>query len=463
MNSGRNPPASIEGTYIGNYQVLRRIGSGAFGDVYFGRHHGIDKAVAIKVLDAELSSNEEIVSRFNAEARAVNLINHPNIVQVFDFGLLPDGRHYIVMELLNGRELSELIEVGAPFSIRETLKILKPICQALEAAHKRGIIHRDLKPDNIMVMEDEEGGQIVKILDFGIAKLADSLSPDSHRTSVGVILGTPLYMSPEQASGSLDEIGPHSDVYALAVITYRMLSDRFPIDGDSPRAVLYKQVTEEPRSLSTVTRGLSPAICDVVHKALEKSPKKRTASAMQFYRELEEVASPLDPDLVAQLIRTSEIRETMPGQETGPGLATYSPPKGGMGLTFWLVLLLLFAAAGGTLWLIWDRAVELLSPPPEPEPVVLVPPAPVESPMSDAKPVQSKPFRLHLDSRDGVAEVDVYVEGVLILSARKTPVDLPIARGGKVRLVARRPGFTPQEDQWTMDSDLDITLVWKKK
>ncbi len=465
-----NPPA-LEGTFIGNYQVVRLVGAGAFGDVYFGKNPAIDKAVAIKVLAPEMANNAEAVARFNTEARAVDRIQHPNIVQVFDYGRLPDGRYYIVMEFLNGRSLTELIDEKAPFSLREALAILHQIASGLEAAHRNNVVHRDLKPDNVIVLEGENGEPRVKILDFGIAKMLDGALGDAARTSAGVIMGTPLYMAPEQAAGSSAEIGPATDVYALGVIAYRMISGQFPIDGENPREVLYKQVTEPPRPLAKVARGLSPKICEVVHRALEKSPRKRYQSPAVFIRDLEEAVRLLDPDLVATLVRTAE---GMPPAESAadvlpePRPAPYQPPQSS-GIGFWVVLVLLVAAASGALFLIWQRARELLSARPAQEapaaPAPISVPAPPEPPMPEVEPPmpQAREYQVTIRSRDGEANVDVFVDGQRRLEGVATPQSLKVPHGARVRVVARRSGFAEQTDEWTADANLEIELSWRRK
>lgn len=461
---------SIEGTFIGNYQVMRLVGSGAFGDVYFGKNPAIDKTVAIKVLAPEMARNAEVVARFNAEARAVDRIQHPNIVQVYDYGQLADGRYYIVMEFLNGQSLTELIEEKAPFPLREALEILRQIASGLEAAHRSNVVHRDLKPDNIVVLQDDDGQVRVKILDFGIAKMLDGNIDDAAKTSAGVILGTPLYMAPEQASGSSAEIGPATDIYALGVIAYRMISGQFPIDGDNPREVLYKQVTELPRSLAKVTRGLSPRICEVVHKALEKSPKKRYSSALQFIQDLEEAIRLLDPNLVAELVKTSEklqtpeasLQDVLPQPHSKP----YQPPRSS-NIGFWLVLIVLITSAVVALFFIWQRAKELLAPQPliatEPESMQKIdPPPPVENGSMTVKPTP-KIHQVVIQSKDGLAQMDVFVDGERRVVASQTPVELTVPHGANVRVVARRAGFQEQSETWTVDADMEIVLTWRRK
>lgn len=461
---------SLEGTFIGNYQVLRLVGSGAFGDVYFGKNPSIDKAVAIKVLAPEMARNAEAVARFNAEARAVDRIQHPNIVQVFDYGRLPDGRYYIIMEFLNGKSLAELIEEKSPFSLREALGILRQIASGLEAAHHNNVVHRDLKPDNIIVLEGKDGETRVKILDFGIAKMLDGAIDDAAKTSAGVIMGTPLYMAPEQASGSSAEIGPATDVYAMGVIAYRMISGQFPIEGENPREVLYKQVTEPPRPLSKVTRGLSPRICEVVHGALEKNPKKRYQSPLKFIRDMEDAVRLLDPDLVAELVKTAEWLEApqasleeMPKPQTAP----YQPPRSS-GIGFWLVILLLVAAAAGALFLVWQRARELLAASTETASAPANAPetAPMQAAMQEPAPApkpHAKNRQVTIRSADGGAAVDVYVNGERQLTNAPTPTEITVPDGARVRVVARRSGFQEQSETWTADADTEIVLTWRRK
>jgi len=206
------------GDRVGEYVIERRIGAGGMGVVYGARHPVIGKRAAIKILAARLTADEEALSRFVLEAQAVNRIGHANIVDIFSFGTLDDGRSYLAMEWLAGETLGQRLERGR-LGVREAAAILSPLCRALEAAHAAGVIHRDLKPDNVFLVTDDEGGR-VKLLDFGIAKLSTATVPGS-RTATGVAMGTPLYMAPEQARG--DAVDGRTDVYALGLLAYTMV------------------------------------------------------------------------------------------------------------------------------------------------------------------------------------------------------------------------------------------------
>src|SRR5262252_1294511 len=199
---------------VGEYRVLRKIGEGGMGAVYAAVHPVIGKRVAIKVLAPHIASNPELVRRFVDEARAVNKIGHPNIVDIFSFGWLPDRRHYFAMEFLDGQSLAERIKRGS-FQPDEARRLLRHICQALEAAHRQGIVHRDLKPDNIWVVEPQHSDSYAKLLDFGIAKLVGD-NDTGTRTQTGVLMGTPAYMSPEQCKGA--GVDHRTDIYALGMI-----------------------------------------------------------------------------------------------------------------------------------------------------------------------------------------------------------------------------------------------------
>ena len=234
------------GTTIGNYEIKSLLGACAMGQVFLGEHPHIGRKVAVKVLMASFSSNPEMADRFMSEAKAVNRFNHPNIIQVFDFGKLPDGRLYLIMEFLEGQELSAYMEERGTLSLDETAALMGQIASALDAAHSAGIVHRDLKPDNIFIVHTPTG-PTVKVLDFGVAKLLDPENMGAkHKTATGLIMGTPSYMSPEQARGIGHQIGPSTDIYALGVIVYQMLSGHLPIDAESVTQVLLKHITDPP-------------------------------------------------------------------------------------------------------------------------------------------------------------------------------------------------------------------------
>src|ERR1041385_6379202 len=230
--TGPSQEQLIIGQTIGNYLVTQKLGEGGMGSVYLAEHPTIGKKVALKVLHPEFSSNQEVAARFFNEAKAVNDIGHPNIVDILDFGIIETQSrrdrlvHFIVVYLV-GPTLSALIRNESPLPPERALSIALQVADALAASHKCGIVHRDLKPDNIILSQRGRERDFVKLLDFGIAKLTGGSAVGSHRTRTGIVMGTPAYMSPEQCEGR-DSVDKRTDVYALGIVIYEMLVGRVP-------------------------------------------------------------------------------------------------------------------------------------------------------------------------------------------------------------------------------------------
>ncbi len=282
MNANGTDP--LLGTTVGQYRVARVLGEGAFGRVYEVIHLGLGSRAAMKVLHAQFSANPAVVQRFRREAEVVASLNHPNVVSILEFGRLPDGRYYNIMEFVDGMSLAQYMKTTQNMPPAEIMAIVRGISDALAAMHERGIVHRDLKPDNIML---STGGLElhVKILDFGIARLHDYQGPEL--TQSGQILGTPAYMAPEQAKGEIERIGPWTDIYALGVMLYQMLSGRLPIEGRTTSEILVKILTEAPVPLNTHIPGISVHLDGVIQKALSKDTASRYHNVRDFYRDFE--------------------------------------------------------------------------------------------------------------------------------------------------------------------------------
>ena len=276
------------GQSIGNYRILSKIGTGGMGAVYLAEHPLIGKKVALKVIHRELAGNREVVQRFFQEARAVNTIGNEHIVEIHDFGVTPEGDHFYIMEYLDGRTLASLLTQETAIDIMRTLHIGAQIAKALAAAHACGVIHRDLKPDNIMVMARLGDPDFVKVLDFGLAKmLADGAS--SVKTAYGVLLGTPQYMSPEACESKRD-IDHRTDIYALGVLLFQMMTGVLPFDGDTMGEVLVKQVTALPPAPRGLNPGIPPSVEQVLLRCLAKVPDARFPTMMAVREAL------LDPE-----------------------------------------------------------------------------------------------------------------------------------------------------------------------
>jgi serine/threonine-protein kinase len=254
------------------------------GDIYRARRLHIGDTVAVKVLRPEVIENAQSRQRFYREARAAAMLHHPNAVVIHDFGEDNDGTVYIVMELLAGKSLRQILIESGRIPAERANNIIRQACAALEEAHRNGIVHRDIKPDNIMLMDAHSDSDYVKLLDFGIAKLRDvmldTLSLEKNLTNVGTVIGTPHYMSPEQCQG--ESADARSDIYSLGVVTYEMLTGVTPFIAKTPTGVAIKHVTEKPKAPSTLRPEISPALENVILKALEKEPPKRHQSAIEF-------------------------------------------------------------------------------------------------------------------------------------------------------------------------------------
>src|SRR5437762_7422512 len=283
------------------YHLEARLGIGGMGTVYRARHVLIDRPVAVKVLNQRFVEDEAARTRFRREARAAGRLQHTNAVTVTDFGQTADGLVYIVMELLEGRSLREVITTDAPLDAARTVSLMLQISSAVAAAHEAGIIHRDLKPGNIFIVQRRHLPPAVKVLDFGIAKLATDGADEAEAhalTQTGVMIGTPRYMSPEQCDGA--RLTPAADVYSLGIILYELLTGTTPFNGPTPLSVALQHSSKEPPRPSELRPGIPVALEAVVMHALAKSPAERPANAGAFRRELYETAQRLGLEHAAE-------------------------------------------------------------------------------------------------------------------------------------------------------------------
>jgi serine/threonine protein kinase len=270
------------GRVLGSYRVVKLLGEGGMGAVYMGEHPAIGSKVAIKVLHPRYAADQRIVDRFFNEARAVNIIGHDNIVKILDFNVADGTRHYFVMDFLHGRTLQSVVQAGRPVPLRRIAPILLQCCRALQAAHDHGIIHRDFKPDNVFLVDQGDKTDFVKLVDFGIAKLNES-SGGSH-TQTGTVMGTPAYMSPEQAGGE-PVIDARSDIYSLGITLFQMATGRLPFADAGPSfgkllAAHLQQLPPTPRSINPEVPG---ELEEIILKTLEKDPAQRFQSMSELH------------------------------------------------------------------------------------------------------------------------------------------------------------------------------------
>ena len=289
------------------FTIVRRLGVGGMGTVFLARQIGVgNRLVALKVLNRKLLDDPEFLERFHNEAGSTGSIHHPNVVTIHESGQADDGTPYIAMELLDGESLRQVLKKVGALPVAECAEILMQVARGLNAAHKLGIIHRDLKPDNIFLMRGDEGELIVKIVDFGIAKLRES----STHTLTGMVLGTPAYMSAEQAAGiPSDELDARSDIYSLGIAVYEMLSGSVPFYSTTPLGYVHKHMLEVPPPFRAVDPSLlvAPEVEAVVMKALSKEREERYQSAMEFARAFAAAAQAAPVPVVSQPLPSTMI------------------------------------------------------------------------------------------------------------------------------------------------------------
>ena len=390
------------GPSVGPYRVVRKIGEGGMGAVFLGEHTLIGRRAAIKVLLPELSSRRDSIDRFFNEARATTAISDPGIVQVFDFGFTADKVAYIVMELLEGEQLSHRLlrlgSLGAP----DALRITRQAAGSLGAAHAAGIVHRDLKPENLYMIRDPEaaGGERPKILDFGIAKLGlgDDL-PDRVKTRTGAVLGTPVYMSPEQCDGA-GRVDHRADIYSLGCVLFHLVTGRPPFDLPGIGAIISAHLREAPPVPSDVVPQLPPGLDDLVLRCLAKAPGQRFQAMVELQAACDAVLSLITGGAAAMARPSSSSRVPMamptpaltPQPSEAEGMRTTLSTSAGQPLAgaprrrigLWVVAAALIGAAGSAIAVLSSRSgpreleppVRAAAPVAEPPPP---PPAPIQA------------------------------------------------------------------------------------
>ena len=436
------PKDDLVGTTIdARYEVQKVLGEGGMGLVYKARHVVLDKPLALKVLRPDVSRDQEIITRFQQEARSASAIGNQHIIDITDFGTLSNGATYFIMEFLDGTDLTGAIENTGTIDAVRTVHIAKQLCQALGAAHDAGIVHRDLKPDNIYLIRRGGDSNFVKVLDFGIAKVGGS---SSKLTRAGQVFGTPHYMSPEQCAGS--GVDHRTDVYALGIIMYEMTTGVVPFDADNLMGILTKHLYEE----AVRPRDRNPSIPEelelVILKAIAKKAEARYQSMYELFEDLQRLEQGIGT--LARETTSSFLVESAATMAPSDALVV-SPPSNKTGLMAGLAVLLLAVGGGAAYFLAQDD--------PPPEVVENDPVQEVEDPIGENEPetntVEEPTEVVGAETMEAEAPVMVRIEsdpvaevwrGDEIIGSTPVEVDKPGADDPALRLELRAEGYQPR-------------------
>jgi serine/threonine protein kinase len=444
----------------GRYRIDKLLGEGGMGAVYSATDLRLEKRVAVKVMARELSASPEVLARFHREAQVTSGLGHPNIVQVFDFSTTPTGEPFLVMEYLEGEDLEHRLRREIRLSPSTMLHILKQVAAALMATHAKGIVHRDLKPANIYLLSATGADDFVKVLDFGISKVR---AASTKLTKTSSIMGTPNYMSPEQALGRVEEIDETTDQWALACIAWECLSGQTPFVGENVPSILFQVVHEAPPALAPQVARLPQEVEEVLRCALAKDKHQRFAGITAFASALEGACCGTPRAAAQNVQRTAFLPDSTsdsPPSRISPPSTTFTRTAGELGGTFdvprsrrrtW-------AVGAGLAILLLLGAFLLLRPGPAPKPVVAspppaAPPAPVVMPTAAPPPIEPDELAPRPEVPSTPPEPVVTKpkpkktkRTVAVSKAKETPRDSPPQPS--------QPPPTPKkesEDKWRLD------------
>ena len=508
MERGGSRDPLIGTPVLGGYVITGLLGAGGMGSVYVAEHQRINKKVAVKVLHSHMIANRDIVERFLAEARAASSLDHPNIIEVVDAATLEDGRDYIALEFLDGEALDDFLRARGKLDAPTALRILAQACCGLEAAHHRGIIHRDLKPANLFIAPTELEPLRVKVLDFGIAKLNDTVLAGGISTQTNAVAGTPGYMPPEQARG-MRNVDHRADIYSLGAVAYRMMTGALPYDGESLGEIIYQQLSSPPLNVRQHRPDLDVGWIDTIMSSLGADPNMRPPSARDVALRLA-AATPGGDEIVRQVsplffspiwiernrALVEPLAVTEPPAKAPPGgTATYEPQtapespgarpvttlSSAAGLVAtpatgpvprrrpWMIAGAIAAVAAAAtmiaLAVSFSGGDPSTAAAPEPDAAVGADAAPtIATATPDAAPIAADAapaapaarvvIEIELDPADAVFELD----GTLT-SARR----LELARGSKHTVVVRRRGYRTQEQTLIADTSRSLRIELRRR